>query len=445
MNKKIHFSFLILGIISLKLGLLFGLLAGAQYMVPAFLKEIIPFSQMRELHVSMVMSWIILAATGCVYYFISIDNKLAFPKLEKAHLIIFGLTGIFILISIFTNNMGGREYMTYNPLLFFPIIIGWILFAINYYQTIIEKIVYGPVYLWMWMTGILFMILTYSEAHLWIFSFFKGDVIRDITVQWKSYGGIFGSWNMLIYGTAIYVMSKIKGDDKIAKGKIAFFFYFLVLINLMFGWAHHTYIIPHKPWIRILAYGISMTEWIILGSMILNWRKSLNQKQKINSQAYKWLLSTDVWIFLNLVLALLISIPTINLFTHGTHITVAHSMGTTIGINSTILIAAIFYVVSKENKFFLNRYRKRLNIAFWLFHISFFIFWSSLLYSGYLKVIWDQMDVTKTSFSEFFADLKPVIHVLVSGGLFLFISIEFITNPLIKALINKSKKERISK
>jgi len=336
--------------------------------------------------------------------------------------------------------MGGREYMTYNPLLFFPIIIGWLLFAINYYQTIIKKIVFGPVYLWMWMTGILFMIITYSEAHLWIFSFFKGDVIKDITVQWKSYGGIVGSWNMLIYGTAIYVMSKIKGDDRIAKGKIAFFFYFLGLTNLMFGWAHHTYIIPHKPWIRILAYGISMTEWIILGSMILNWRKSLNQKQKINSPAYKWLLSTDVWIFLNLVLALLISIPTINLFTHGTHITVAHSMGTTIGINSTILIAAIFYIVSKENKFSLNKYKKRLNIAFWLFHISLLVFWGSLLYSGYLKGIWDQMDMPKTSFSEFITDLKPVIHVLVSGGLFLFISIEFITNPLIKALINKSKK-----
>ena len=71
MNKKTHFSFLILGIISLKLGLFFGLLAGAQYMVPEFLKEIIPFSQMRELHVTMVISWIILTATGCIYYFIS--------------------------------------------------------------------------------------------------------------------------------------------------------------------------------------------------------------------------------------------------------------------------------------------------------------------------------------------------------------------------------------
>ncbi|MBT7383840.1 MAG: hypothetical protein HN822_04320, partial [Cryomorphaceae bacterium] len=79
-------------------------------------------------------------------------------------------------------------------------------------------------------------------------------------------------------------------------------------------------------------------------------------------------------------------------------------------------------------------------IAFWLFHISLLVFWGSLLYSGYLKGIWDQMDMPKTSFSEFITDLKPVIHVLVSGGLFLFISIEFITNPLIKALINKSKK-----
>ena len=119
------------------------------------------------------------------------------------------------------------------------------------------------------------------NSNFWVFDYFRSDYIKDMTVQWKSYGAFVGSWNMLVYGTALYIMTKIKDDINLARGKTTFFFFFLGLTNLMFGWAHHTYIIPHKPWIRILAYGISMTEWIILGSMILNWRKSLNQKQKI--------------------------------------------------------------------------------------------------------------------------------------------------------------------
>jgi len=436
MNNKIHYNFLTLAIIALLLGMFFGLFSGMQYILPDFLKEVIPFSQMRELHVSMVVAWIILAATGGVYYYISKENDkgLAYPKFQQTHFILFTITGVLILISLFTKNMGGREYMTYSPYLYFPIILGWILFAINYYKTIIEKLSSWPVYLWMWMTGILFMIITYTEAHLWIFPFFRDSVIRDVTVQWKSYGAMVGSWNMLIYGTAIYLMSKIKGDDGVARGKIVFFFYFLGLTNLMFGWAHHTYIIPHKAWIRILAYGTSMTEWIIIGSMLIGWSHSLNKEQKISSHAYKWLMSTDVWLFLNLILALLISIPKINLLTHGTHITVAHSMGTTIGINTTILMASVFYILSKKCTFCMDKYKTQLNTAFYLFHSSFLVFWLSLIHAGYQRSIWMQSE-SNQSFSQMHQEMMPSIYVLVVSGALLFVAVLLIAVPMINTLI----------
>lgn len=441
MNNNTHYNFLILGLVSLTLGVVFGLLASFQYMLPEFLKEDMPFSQLRELHVSMVISWIIIGATGGVYYYISKehDRGLYSEALEKAHFWIFLITGLLIFLSITTNNMGGREYMTYAPILYFPIIIGWILFAINYYRTIFINVKSWPVYLWMWMTGIVFMIFTYTEAHLWLIPYFRDSVIRDITVQWKSYGSMVGSWNMLIYGTAIYIMSKIKGDDTVARGKLAFFFYFLGLTNLMFGWAHHTYIIPHQPWIRIVAYGISMTEWIIIGSMILNWSKSLKKELRQDNISYKWIISTDVWVFLNLILALLISIPVINLFTHGTHITVAHSMGTTIGINSTIIFASISYILLKDSNH-LVKYKKMLNIGFFLFHFSLFIFLSSLIYAGYQRSIWMNTDLyTTQNFSEMHQSMLPTIFVLVFSGGLLCLGILFTTIPFISSFLKMKK------
>ena len=77
--------------------------------------------------------------------------------------------------------------------------------------------------------------------------------------------------------------------------------------------------------------------------------KNLSQEQKIAfSLAYKLMLLADFWIFLNIILALLISIPAINLFTHGTHITVAHSMGTTIGINTLILLSSVTFILEQK-------------------------------------------------------------------------------------------------
>ncbi len=440
-SNKTSYYFLILAILSLLLGMFFGLFSGVQYIVPDFLKESLPFSQLRELHVSLVVAWIIMAATGGVYYYMGreVESGLAKPTLQKIHLLLFAFTGVAIFISLFTNNMGGREYMSFPPILYFPIIVGWIFFAINYFKTIVSKLSSWPVYLWMWLTGIVFMILTYTEAHLWIFGFISDNVVLDLTVQWKSYGAMVGSWNMLIYGTAIYLMSKIKKDDTVAKGWLPFFFYFLGLTNLIFGWAHHTYIVPHKPWIRMIAYAISMTEWIILASMIITWSKSLKKEQKVGSFAYKWLLSTDVWVFINLLLALLISIPAINLFTHGTHITVAHSMGTTIGINTTILMASICYIIADRCTFCMDKYKKLFNVGFILFHLSFLVFFLSLIYAGYQRSIWVNSEQLQ-SFTEMHNQMLPAITVLVISGTLLFTSVLLYAIPFLK-LLRKMTKE----
>jgi nitric oxide reductase subunit B len=56
-----------------------------------------------------------------------------------------------------------------------------------------------------------------------------------------------GSWNMLVYGTGIYLMEKTSGNGKAGPLPPAFFFYFLGLINLMFNWGHHTYIVTCRP------------------------------------------------------------------------------------------------------------------------------------------------------------------------------------------------------
>lgn len=430
MKNKTSVWFLVLAILALLMGSAFGLFSVLQYLLPTFLKEIIPFNQMRELHVSLVVSWVILAATGGVYYYINQSVKLYSFRLQKAHLLLFAVTGLGVFLSLISKKMGGREYMTYSPYFYFPIILGWLLFAVNFFKTANKKRKPWPVYMWMWATGISFMILTYTEAHLWVFSYFRSDVIRDLTVQWKSYGAMVGSWNMLVYGTAIYLMSKIKKDESVARGRLPFFFYFLGFTNLMFGWAHHTYIIPTSPWVRLIAYAISMTEWIILCHIIWSWSKTLKLSIKTENVTYRWLMAADFWVFANLILALLMSIPAINFFTHGTHVTVAHSMGTTIGINTTILLASLSFIATQKHSILLQR-------SFYLFNGSLLVFLSALIYAGYKRSIWMYAD-SSTPFGMMFQELIPAFIVLGIAGLGLFISLIFITIPLLKRLLSDS-------
>ncbi|MBL1278854.1 MAG: cbb3-type cytochrome c oxidase subunit I [Fluviicola sp.] len=443
MKKNFPLIFIILGLCALLLGAFIGVLSSFVYLYPDFLKDVIPFNQLRPMHTTTVVSWIILTATGGIYFYLTKLEKIPLysANLGKAHLLIFILTAFGIYYSFLSGKMGGREYLEYFPLLTIPILLGWLLFGINFFKTMAGKVKNWPVYYWMWGTGIIFMIYHLSESHFWIFSNIRNDYIKDLSIQWKSYGSFVGSWNLLVYGTAIYLMAKIKGDDSIGRGKISFFFYFLGLTNLMFGWAHHTYIVPTAPWIRYVAYGVSMTEWIIFIQIIYSWGKSLSKEKKnTHLLVYRFLIASELWVFLNLTLALLMSIPAFNYFTHGTHITVAHSMGTTIGINTTILLASVSYIVSKLVKSKGLETQKVVTYGFYIFNVSLLLFWFALIAGGVFKAIW-MVNESNSSYGALQESSAPIFLAFIIAGCILFISMLMMIIPMIKRLLSHCSEE----
>lgn len=146
----------------------------------------------------------------------------------------------------------------------------------------------------------------------------------------------------------------------------------------------------------------------------------------------------DFWVFLNIILALLISIPAINLFTHGTHITVAHSMGTTIGINTFILLSSITYIFNTEFSFTESTIRK-LKKAIQVFHISFIFFWTTLLLMGLKKSIWLFGNSIET-FSKFQESQRFLTIAFVFFGLIMLTELGIIVTQLIKTYRRKQIK-----
>ncbi len=433
-NKRVSLLFLSAGLVCLIVGVFFGLIGGLQYVLPDFFREYLSFEKTRPLHVSLVVTWIFTGAVGGIYYYLPTlyHHKLYSVRLAYFHFILFILTGIAILVCYFTGNFGGREYLEFPPILALPMIATWILFMINFVMTINKKIKDWPVYMWMWTTGLIFFLITFGEAYLWTLPYFHDNIIRDVTIQWKANGSMVGSWNMLVYGTGFYVMEQISGDKKTATSPTVYFFYFLGLTNLMFNWGHHTYIVPAAPWIKNVAYIISMTELLILGNIIWYWRKSISAaKKNFHKLPYLFLAAADIWIFLNLLLAILISIPAINLYTHGTHITVAHAMGSTIGINTMILFSSLYFIFEKHN-FTVNR--KQFKIGFWMVNISLLIFWATLITAGITKAVETNRG---TVFQTMMERLSPLFNVINTSGLGIFIGVLLISFPL---LFNFAKK-----
>lgn len=435
-NKSISTSFILLAMLALLVGALFGCIGSLQYIIPDFLTDL-PFFKSRPLHVSLIVAWIFLCSVGGIYYYLPrfCDLPLFSPKMSRIHFWIFLITGLVIIGCYIAGKFGGREYWEFPPILAIPIIISWILFGFNFFKTVISKKGKWPVYLWMWATGIFFFLFTFCESYLWVFPYFNKSIVRDITVQWKAYGALVGSWNMLVYGTAIFIMERINGNNSIAHSKLAFSMYFLGFTNLLFGWAHHIYIVPTAPWIRYFAYFISMTELLILAKIIYDFRKNLSvAKANFYQITCKFMSASDFWILLNLVLALMISVPAINIFTHGTHITVAHTMGSTIGINTMILLSSCVFIIQDYTNCQFNKLqRTSITYGFWVMNIALLIFFVSLIFAGVEKA--KLLIGAGLNFQEIMKAINPFLISFAASGIALFIGICMVIFPLFKTLL----------
>lgn len=421
-NSPIGNVFLITALALLMFGICIGVLSGMIYIYPNFLQNTLGFSSLRPMHVSSALFWIILGATGTVYHGLQQlspqKNTNSFSRLQWL-LWMLAIAGIFS--AYIRKDFGGKEYWEFNPIWALPIAIAWTLFLINFIN-IAKKIKNWPVYIWMWLTGIIFFLFTFLENYLWLFPYFREHFITGMIVQWKVNGSLVGAWNQIIYGTAFYLMDKITNTQNTGKNKLAFFMFFLGLFNLMFNWGHHIYTLPTEKYIRYFGYLVSMTEWVFFIKIIYNWKKTLNEIEKHQHYfPYHFLIAADIWVFINLGQALLMSVPALNIYTHGTHVTVAHAMGTTIGINTMILLAACFEFLKPHSNHEWKD-KKILKITFWVLQFSLFTFWLSLNLAGIKKGLW-QLSSPQISYSKMMQSLSPYFSVFVYSGCVLMLAL----------------------
>lgn len=437
-SLRLYFTF---SLSMLLLALFFGAVAAFAFLYPEFYNKHLPFYQLRPMHVSAALFWIISGATaGILFYkkhvFAATDKNQA-PERSFIYLWISTIVAVFIFYAF--KKFGGREYWEFPPLLGIPILAAWLCLMYSYYTSWITRTKNPPLYVWMWSTGILFFLITFIEQNLYQVSWFRQSFLRELTVQWKSNGSMVGAWNQMIYGTSLYIMVKMSGNEQVARGRKVFFFYFLGLTNLMFNWGHHIYNVPAASWIRHVSYAISMTEWLILINIIQGFKANLSDQRKYRHLlSYRFLIASEYWVLLNLILALFMSIPAINRYTHGTHITVAHAMGATIGINTMILLASIGYIIKIDRLKAIHK--KRISIGFIISQASLLVFWLSLITAGLIRGYRDVV-LQITPFQEMMKPVISVLHLFAIAGVVLLGGMTLIVSGYFKALSQMSPQQ----
>ncbi len=305
---------------------------------------------LRPIHESFALAWLFLGGVAVVYLYLFMtfgSPSRAMRRRMAWQVMLWAVAGIGILVTLLGGEFTGREYLGYHPGFSLLILAGWLLFAWNFFASIRRSDGERPVYIYMWSVAVPLFLIAYAEGHLYLLDLVRLPPVRDIAIQWKANGVFVGTFNLLVYGSLMYVVGRMRDDDRYAHSRTAFALFCVALLNTFTNYGHHTFHLPQSPWIHWISFVVSMLEIIILAKVLLD-VVALQRHAPARGTASvpeRFVRASTVWTFFMLFLALLISVPPLNALIHGTHVIVAHSMGSMIGIDSMILWAALSYVL----------------------------------------------------------------------------------------------------
>jgi nitric oxide reductase subunit B len=339
------------------LSLLFGAL-GALYYVPGvsawMVKRGVSLVQLRPLHTTFASSWIFLGAAAAAYKYLFDTFGEPTPgdmRRFKTHMTAWGLAGLAALVTLALGITSGREYLGFHPLISAVIWGGWILFAWTFISKVRKGFFARPVYVYMWSIGMLFFLWTFAEGHAYLLPFVKQQPIADLQIQWKSCGTLVASFNQMVYGSLIYLAVKKTGDESIAQSKATFGLLAIGVLNSFTNYTHHTYHLPQAHLVKWVAFGVSMLEIIILVQVFREVTAALGRRRRLYQAAPgvtdSFLTLSKRWNLFLLTIALAISVPPWNALIHGTHVVMAHAMGSELAIDSYILLAFFAFALTE--------------------------------------------------------------------------------------------------
>ncbi|MCH7872153.1 MAG: cbb3-type cytochrome c oxidase subunit I, partial [Planctomycetes bacterium] len=336
------------------LAIAFGVLGALTYAEQV--KEVagLTLQHLRPLHTSFAVAWIYLAGVAVVYFFLFAQSEApprGFRLRLKGQLILWGVAGGGILVSLCQGVFSGREYLGAHWSWSILIYLGWILFAWNFFSVVGFNLRGKPVFVYMWYTAILLFLWTFAEGHGWHLALVSDYPLRDIAVQWKSYGPLVGSFNLLVYGAMGYLGCCVAGNMNYARSNTAFALFFVGVINSFVNFGHHTYHLPEQSllvkWISVIA---SLAEAVLAFKYMLDIAALLRSRQaRPGNQGVNFIVTmVTIWSFILVSSSVIISIPPVNTLIHGTHFVMAHAMGAMLGVDSMALWAVLLYIIQRS-------------------------------------------------------------------------------------------------
>ena len=355
-GERMVLATMVCALVCIVLAILVGAV-GALYYIPGIGRAMagagVSLVQLRPLHTTFASAWIYLGCVACIYSYLAYAHgppTAGERRRFRIHMVCWGLAGLGALVTLPFGIGSGREYLGIHPALSVLILAGWICFLWTYIGRIRRGFWQQPAYVYMWTSGALFFVYTFTEGHAYLLPFVKSHPVADLQIQWKSCGTLVAAFNQMVYGTIAYVGERVTGDKRIGQSRAAFALFGIGLLNSFTNYVHHTYHLPQDSALKWIAFLVSMIEIVFVWNML---REVIAKTDGPRAPYRTFVTSTRFftlsknWNLLLLPVALLISVPQLNSIIHGTHVVMAHAMGSELAIDTYVLLGAFSFLLTQ--------------------------------------------------------------------------------------------------
>ena len=338
--------------------LLFGLIAGLQYLMPDLLFGVLDFSINRMVHINALVVWLLCGFIGSVYWLLEEEAQHPVVGLKLGNLVFWAFASVvavvvlvYLLVQTGSGEAAtiwliteGREYIEAPRWADIAIVASVLVFFYNVAATFTKGRFTG-------IAGVLVLDLIALFGLYLAGMFYTTNISVDqFWWWWVIHLWVEATWEVLVGAILAYGLMKTLG----ARREIVETWLY-VEVALMFGSGilglghHYFWIGTPDYWLSIGGF-FSSLEPIPLVAMTVHavYDSGTHRMRNTNHPAFAWIIAAAFGNFLGAgVWGFMHTLPQINLFTHGTQWTASHGHLAFFGAFATVNIAFFYLAMQK--------------------------------------------------------------------------------------------------
>ncbi|KLU58636.1 nitric oxide reductase subunit B [Peptococcaceae bacterium CEB3] len=399
-------------------------LAGALDLVIPDLPSPIPFEFGRAIHLGFAVLWPLIGTMGMVYYFTAaeLNREIFSPRLARWQfgvVLVFALS-VYVTLSLRIGN--GREYLEGMPALYLGIGLALLLAAYNLVRTLwADKHHITPAAAIM-TVGILFLLILLLPNVL----HYDNPTLDEAAKFW-----VVHLWEEMAFEltTAGFIATFFIVAGLAVREKVEKWLYLeagLAVTGGLYSTGHHYFWIGVPSLWLVLGALISLLEVVPVVMLVQMTYVGLKSSKANNTTGIKskrekltlWLILSSLLYHVTgaSVFGLMITVPWVNLYVHGTYTTSAHAHLALFGSMGFLVLAGCYYVLSRGSEPTQAGYKAGV-LAVLLLNIGLIGMGTALLVAGFLQTyLWR---VLGRDFMQVSLLLTPYLLARVlAGGMF---------------------------